>query len=106
MISLILTILNCNLPKDVTLDEPFDYAPIIITRLERINWDALFTNQHKYNQISVQVHGLSVIIYSLLLSLFIPCVWVHKNSDEAVDISSLPALLGNSLLINAVIERG
>ncbi|PIN04125.1 hypothetical protein CDL12_23340 [Handroanthus impetiginosus] len=30
--------------QEVDLDE---YAPIIITRLERINWDAMFTDQHK-----------------------------------------------------------
>ncbi|KAI3452089.1 hypothetical protein Pfo_008754 [Paulownia fortunei] len=40
--------------QEVDLGEPSNYAPIIITRVERINWDAIFTDQHKCNQIRVQ----------------------------------------------------
>ncbi|KAL6551686.1 hypothetical protein OROGR_007840 [Orobanche gracilis] len=40
--------------QEVALGEPSKYAPIIITRLERFNWDAIFTDQNKYNQIRVQ----------------------------------------------------
>ncbi|XP_051117331.1 uncharacterized protein LOC127242033 isoform X2 [Andrographis paniculata] len=40
--------------QEVVQEEPFEYAPIIITRLERINWDAIFNDQQKYNQIRVQ----------------------------------------------------
>ncbi|KAL8044377.1 hypothetical protein ABFX02_08G042900 [Erythranthe guttata] len=40
--------------KQVNLGEPSNYEPIIITRLERINLDAIFTDQHKYSHIRVK----------------------------------------------------
>ncbi|KAG8384490.1 hypothetical protein BUALT_Bualt04G0123100 [Buddleja alternifolia] len=40
--------------QEVDVDEPSNNAPIIITRLQRINWDSMFTSQHKYNQLRVQ----------------------------------------------------
>ncbi|KAL7101240.1 hypothetical protein ACP275_08G043400 [Erythranthe tilingii] len=40
--------------QEVNLGEPSNYEPIIITRLERINLDAIFTDQHKYSHIRVK----------------------------------------------------
>ncbi|XP_057771209.1 LOW QUALITY PROTEIN: uncharacterized protein LOC130991025 [Salvia miltiorrhiza] len=40
--------------QQVDLGDPSSYAPIIITRLGRINWDAIMTNQLNYSQIRVQ----------------------------------------------------
>lgn len=60
--------LNCNFLKGVDLGDPSSYAPIIITRLERINWDAIMTNQLNYSQIRVQVHAVAVIVIIALSS--------------------------------------
>lgn len=54
--------LNYNVLKEVDLGGTSNYTPIIITRLERINWDALMTNQLKSSQIRVQVHAVAVIV--------------------------------------------
>ncbi|XP_011099247.1 uncharacterized protein LOC105177708 isoform X2 [Sesamum indicum] len=40
--------------QEVDVHETSIYSPLIITRFERINWDAMFTDEHKYNQIRVQ----------------------------------------------------
>ncbi|KAL1538923.1 hypothetical protein AAHA92_27610 [Salvia divinorum] len=40
--------------QEVNLGDPSRYAPIIIARLERINWDGIITNQLNYSQIRVQ----------------------------------------------------
>ncbi|CAA0840903.1 Protein of unknown function (DUF1162 [Striga hermonthica] len=40
--------------QEIEPEEAYKYAPIIITRIERFSWDAIFNNQHKYNQIRVQ----------------------------------------------------
>ncbi|KAL8507902.1 hypothetical protein ACS0TY_018449 [Phlomoides rotata] len=46
--------LNCIFLKEVDLGEPSNYAPIIIGRLERINLDAMITDQLMYSQLRVQ----------------------------------------------------
>ncbi|KAL2499748.1 Protein of unknown function (DUF1162) [Abeliophyllum distichum] len=40
--------------QEMDLGEPSNYAPIITTRLDNINWDSMFTDRHKYNQIRVK----------------------------------------------------
>lgn len=54
--------LNYNVLKEVDLGDTSNSTPIIITRLERINWDAIMTNQLKSSQIRVQVHAVAVIV--------------------------------------------
>ncbi|KAL3833397.1 hypothetical protein ACJIZ3_008133 [Penstemon smallii] len=44
--------------QEIDSNEASDYVPIIITRLERFNWDSVFIDEHKYNQI--RVRSLSV----------------------------------------------
>uniref|UniRef100_F6I7D8 Vacuolar protein sorting-associated protein 13 VPS13 adaptor binding domain-containing protein n=1 Tax=Vitis vinifera TaxID=29760 RepID=F6I7D8_VITVI len=40
--------------QDVDASEPSDYTTVIVVKLEHINMDSIFTNQHKFNQIRVQ----------------------------------------------------
>lgn len=56
--------LNCNFLKEVDSGDASNYAPIVITRLERISWDAIMTNQLKYSQIRVQVLWLLMSLLS------------------------------------------
>lgn len=46
--------------KDIDAGEPSDYTTIIVVKLEHTNLDSIFTNQHKYNQIRVQVIVVSM----------------------------------------------
>ncbi|XP_057976276.1 uncharacterized protein LOC131163647 isoform X2 [Malania oleifera] len=40
--------------QDADTDKPSVYTPIIVARLGKLTLDSVFTDQHKYNQISIQ----------------------------------------------------